>query len=92
MSDAEVRAFVEAAGAEGVKVQVFGLSRDNARAYWNWQFLPEMPELPRTRAMLMRACDTRLPARLSLTDCDAVAAVLTRAAEQAMTPQRAYGT
>ncbi|GGF42848.1 dTDP-4-amino-4,6-dideoxygalactose transaminase [Mameliella alba] len=92
MSDAEVRAFVAAAEAEGVKVQVFGLSRDNARAYWNWQFLPEMPDLPRTRAMLMRACDTRLPARLSLTDCDAVAAVLTRAADTATAPQRAYGT
>ncbi|MCA0957114.1 aminotransferase class I/II-fold pyridoxal phosphate-dependent enzyme [Mameliella alba] len=92
MDDAEVRAFAEAAEAEGVKVQVFGLSRDNARAFWNWQFLPEMPELPQTRAMLMRACDTRLPARLTLTDCDAVAAVLVRAAEQVMAPTRAYGT
>ena len=43
------------AAAQGVKVQVFGQSRDNARAYWNWQFLPEMPELPQTRALLMRA-------------------------------------
>ncbi|SNS21771.1 DegT/DnrJ/EryC1/StrS family aminotransferase [Antarctobacter heliothermus] len=92
LSDAEVRAFVAAAEAEGVKVQVFGLSRDNARAYWNWQFLPEMPDLPRTRAMLMRACDTRLPARLTSADCDAVAAILMRAAEQAATPTRAYGT
>lgn len=92
LSDDEVRAFVAAAEAEGVKVQVFGLSRDNARAYWNWQFLPEMPDLPRTRAMLMRACDTRLPARLTPKDCDAVAAILMRAAEQAATPTRAYGT
>lgn len=93
MTDEEVRFFAETAEAEGVKVQVFGLSRDNARAYWNWQFLPEMPDLPRTRAMLMRACDTRLPARLTLAECDAVAAVLTRAARQATTsPLRAYGT
>ncbi len=92
MSDAEVQAFAQAAAALGVKVQVFGLSRDNARAYWNWQFLPEMPELPRTRAMLMRACDTRLPARLTLTDCDAVAAALIHAAEQVKAPLRAYGT
>ncbi|MBT55073.1 MAG: aminotransferase [Mameliella sp.] len=92
LSDNEVRAFVSAAEADGVKVQVFGLSRDNARAYWNWQFLPEMPDLPRTRAMLMRACDTRLPARLTAKDCDAVAAILVRAAEQAAAPTRAYGT
>jgi hypothetical protein len=24
----------------GVKVQVFGLSTDNARAFWNWNFIP----------------------------------------------------
>ncbi|MGP6086547.1 DegT/DnrJ/EryC1/StrS family aminotransferase [Antarctobacter jejuensis] len=92
MTDDEVQAFAEAAAALGVKVQVFGQSRDNARAYWNWQFLPEMPELPRTRAMLMRACDTRLPARLTLTDCDAVAAALISAAEQVKAPLKAYGT
>jgi dTDP-4-amino-4,6-dideoxygalactose transaminase len=90
MTDEDVTSFVAAAAAQGVKV--FGLSKDNARAYWNWQFLPEMPDLPRTKAMLMRACDTRLPARLTLTECDAVAAVLLNAATQTMAPQRAYGT
>jgi hypothetical protein len=51
-----------------------------------------MPELPATRAMLEVACDTRLPARLTLADCDAVARVLVEAAEQVMGQQRAYGT
>ncbi len=83
MSDDEVRAFVAAADEQGVKVQVFGMSTDNARAFWNWNFLPEQVELPQTRAMLMRACDTRLPARLTLDDCDAVARVLIAAAEAA---------
>ncbi len=92
MSDADVLAFVDAAAARGVKVQVFGLSTDNARAFWNWQFLPETQDLPRTRAMLMRACDTRLPARLTPAECDAVATVLLDAAEEVMGPLRAYGT
>ncbi len=83
MTDADVDSFVAAAAAQGVKVQVFGRSTDNARAYWNWQFLPEMPELPRTRAMLMRACDTRLPARLTLEECDEVARILLDAAATA---------
>jgi hypothetical protein len=51
-----------------------------------------MPGLPQTRAMLSRACDTRLPARLSLQDCDAVAAVLVKAAQRVMQPLRAFGT
>lgn len=72
MPDAAIPAFVAAAESRGVTVQVFGASRDNARAFWNWKFLDETPDLPQTRAMLMRACDVRLPARLSVAEVDAV--------------------
>ena len=93
MSDDDTRAFAAAAEARGVKVQVFGLSTDNARAFWNWQFIPgPAPELPQTRAMLMRACDARLPARLTLADCDWVADALILAAQDVMDQPRAYGT
>ena len=64
-SDDQARAFQAAAKRRGVTVQIFGLTEGNARAYWNWQFLGDLPDLPRTRAMLMRACDVRLPARLT---------------------------
>ena len=79
-SDDEARAFQKAAKARGVSVQVFGLSEGNARAYWNWQFLGPMPELPRTRAMLMRACDVRLPARLREAELDYIACAIVDAA------------
>ena len=92
MDREEMRAFAETAAAMGVKVQVFGLSSDNARAFWNWQFLREIPELPQTRAMLERACDTRLPARLTLEECAGVADILINAAEAVMGETRAYGT
>ncbi|MGR3375486.1 DegT/DnrJ/EryC1/StrS family aminotransferase [Salipiger abyssi] len=92
MSRDEMRAFADTAEEMGVKVQVFGLSTDNARAFWNWQFMGEIPELPRTRAMLERACDTRLPARLTLEDCVGVSDVLVAAAEAVMGETRAYGT
>ncbi|SNR25914.1 DegT/DnrJ/EryC1/StrS family aminotransferase [Puniceibacterium sediminis] len=92
MSDSQVLDFSNVAGAAGVKVQNFGLSVDNARAFWNWKFLPDLPDLPRTRAMLMRACDTRLPARLTLDECSAVADALLSAAHQVMDRQKAYAT
>ena len=76
LDDAGIDAFAEAAAARGVKVQIFGRSTDNARAFWNWQFLPDRPELPQTRAMLMRACDVRLPVHLSRAQLDAVADIL----------------
>ena len=82
-TDAEALAFQSQAKARGVTVQVFGLSENNARAYWNWQFLPDLPDLPKTRAMLMRACDVRLPARLTPSELDYIATALTDAASVA---------
>jgi dTDP-4-amino-4,6-dideoxygalactose transaminase len=92
MNDEETLAYSDAAASRGIKVQIFGMSRDNARAFWNWQFLGELPELPKTRAMLMRACDTRLPARLPRDDLDFVIGALVGAAEDVMGANRAYGT
>ena len=92
MTEAEIRAFADAAAARGVKIQVFGLSTDNARAFWNWEFLGERPELPQTRAMLMKACDTRLPARLRKAELDLIAAAILGAAEDVMGEVKHYGT
>ena len=72
VSKDEAKAFAKAAEAQGVKVQIFGLSSDNARAFWNWQFLGDIPELPQTRAMLENACDVRLPARLTKDELDQI--------------------
>ncbi|MFN3972263.1 MAG: DegT/DnrJ/EryC1/StrS family aminotransferase [Gemmobacter sp.] len=79
-TDAQALAFQAEARALGAPVQIFGLSEGNARAFWNWQFLGTPPALPKTRAMLMRACDLRLPARLSAEDCDTLADALVTAA------------
>lgn len=84
MDDSETETFARSAAARGVKVQIFGMSTDNARAFWNWKFIPgETPELPHTRQMLMRACDTRLPARLTREELDFIADALLAAAQDA---------
>ncbi len=82
-TDAQALGFQAAAKARGVSVQIFGLSEGNARAFWNWQFLGEPPHLPKTRAMLMRACDVRLPARLTRAELDYIADALMDAARDA---------
>ncbi len=92
LDEADTRAFATAAEAKGVKVQVFGLSEDNARAFWNWQFIPNMPDLPQTRAMLMQACDVRLPVRLNRAELDAVADILLEAMSEVAGPLRVFGT
>jgi dTDP-4-amino-4,6-dideoxygalactose transaminase len=86
MDDAQIAAFQKSAQARGIKVQVFGASEDNARAFWNWQFIEDLPELPQTRAMLLRACDVRLPARLKREELDVIADILLAAVQDAMDP------
>ena len=86
MDDTQIATFQTAAQDRGIKVQVFGASQDNARAFWNWQFIEDLPELPQTRAMLMRACDVRLPARLKQDELDVIADILMAAVNDVMEP------
>ncbi|WP_170400017.1 DegT/DnrJ/EryC1/StrS family aminotransferase [Ruegeria arenilitoris] len=92
MDETEIRAFAAASESRGVKVQVFGLSDDNARAFWNWQFLPETFELPQTRDMLMKACDVRLPVRLTREELDIIADILLASVGEVTGPVPVYGT
>ncbi|WP_299916775.1 aminotransferase class I/II-fold pyridoxal phosphate-dependent enzyme [uncultured Roseobacter sp.] len=87
LDNSAITGFAKAADQAGVKVQVFGQSADNARAFWNWQFIKDLPELPQTREMLMKACDVRLPVRLKTGELDAVTDVLLAAIETVMAPQ-----
>lgn len=88
VNDEQVQAFVRIAKEAGVTVQVFGMTDNNARAFWNWQFIPNLPELPQTRAMLMRACDVRLPVHLSRATQDQIADILVQSLEKACAPAK----
>ncbi len=78
-TDAGARGLIAQAAARGIAVSVFGLSENNARAFWNWQFLGDIPDLPKTRAMLMRTGDLRLPTALTMDEVDRVADLLLEA-------------
>ncbi len=88
VNDEQVQAFVRIAKEAGVTVQVFGMTDNNARAFWNWQFIPNLPELPQTRAMLMRACDVRLPVHLSRATQDQIADILVQSLKKACAPAK----
>jgi len=85
-SEDELTRFAVATRDAGVPVGVFGLSQDNARAFWNWQFLENVPELPKTREMLMKTCDVRLPARLNRDEIDYIANAILSAATKVKDP------
>ena len=84
-TDAEALRFQSRAKSRGITVQIFGLSEGNARAFWNWEFLGPQSDLPQTRAMLMRACDVRLPTRLTADELDFIAEAIVNAVEDVRT-------
>lgn len=86
--DKNVLDFQERARDKGVEVQVFGLSRDNARAFWNWEFIEPQHDLEPTRRMLMRACDVRLPTQLEKDALDFIASTLVSVADEVMAAVR----
>ncbi len=90
MTDAEVDEFVGQAAKLGLKAEVFGRAKDNARAFWNWKFLRINPDQPITRAMLNRACDVRLPTRLNLQECEVVAKTILNAVEATMSATSSF--
>jgi len=73
-SEPEARRLMEVSKSNGAAISIFGLHEDNARAFWNWKFIGNIPDLPKTRNMLMRACDMRLPARLTRPELDLISA------------------
>ncbi|GLQ34613.1 aminotransferase DegT [Amylibacter marinus] len=75
-SDTQAEAFMAACKSAGLGLSIFGLHTENARVFWNWKFLDDIPALPKTRAMLMRACDVRLPARLSLEQVELIGKII----------------
>ena len=80
-ADADVQAFRNRARKKGVEVEIVGLSDDNARAFWNWRFLRPQEDLSRTREVLKRTCDVRLPVQLEMEQLDFIATALVGAAE-----------
>jgi hypothetical protein len=83
--DDQVRDFEAHAKARGVSVTTIGLAVDNARAFWNWEFIGEQSDLLMTREMLMRACDVRLPVGLDRDALDFIADTIVDAAQSVMT-------
>ena len=81
-SDDEAHSLMRTAGERGVKLSVFGLHKGNARAFWNWKFLGKTPDLPQTKAMLMRACDVRLPTTLPTDQVRIVANIILSSVNQ----------
>ncbi len=81
-NDGDALNFQAKARDKGVDVQIFGLSLNNARTFWNWEFIEPQDDLTPTREMLKRACDVRLPVQLEKDALDYIAEALISSAKE----------
>lgn len=88
-SDAEALSLMRETKEHDINISIFGLHTGNARAFWNWRFLGDLPDLPQTRSMLMRACDVRLPAALTEEQVNKITNIILSSVKQIKYPKAA---
>lgn len=83
-TDREMTRFVAVNRALGVELKWFGRpeSVGFTSRYPHWQFLPWIPKLPQTDAVLATLCDMRIPLTFALEDCEHIADVVVYAAQE----------
>ena len=59
----QIERFQNHALEKGVELSIFGLAAKNARCFWHWTFF-EKQDCPKTRELLKRTVDMRLPLHL----------------------------
>lgn len=72
----KVRKFMDKVRERGISLYAFGIHPDNVRVFWNWKYIKGTPPLPKTKDVLMFACDMRLPVSFSRFHLDYIAHVI----------------
>lgn len=72
-----IPAFTAAMAERGVEIKWFGADEPVGftSRFDSWRYLGNLPDLPRTRAVLSTTCDLRVPLTFSLEDCETIAAI-----------------
>ncbi|KAL7567806.1 hypothetical protein ACA910_000557 [Epithemia clementina (nom. ined.)] len=78
-----IEQFLKECNDHGLPVELFG-HRSNARNFVNWGFAPADCPLPKTAAMLERACDVRMPLMWEDKDFDDMADVIVESLEKVL--------
>jgi len=69
---------VENCVKRGVEIKWFGDDEPKAftSRYDSWQYIEDLPELPKTKEVLSRTCDMRAPLTFDLDDCSLIASII----------------
>jgi len=74
----DIPTLVENCAKRGVEIKWFGDDEPKAftSRYDSWQYFDEIADLPKTREVLSRTCDMRVPLTFDLDDCALIAEII----------------
>ncbi len=74
----DIPELVKRCAERGVEIKWFGSDEPVAftSRFDSWQYLGNLPELPKTKAVLSRTCDMRVPLTFDLEDCALIAEII----------------
>ena len=70
LSNSQKQMFMELNHQEGIPVSLFGITKNNARCFWNWEYFKNNQNMFQAKEILYSACDMRLPFYLDDGDID----------------------
>ena len=74
----QIPELVSRCGRRGVEIKWFGANEPTGftSRYDSWQYIEDLPDLPKTREVLGRTCDMRVPLTFDLEDCQLIADII----------------
>ena len=74
---------VQNCAKRGVEIKWFGDDEPKAftSRYDSWQYIEDLPELPKTKEVLSRTCDMRVPLTFDLDDCVLISQIICEEAD-----------
>jgi dTDP-4-amino-4,6-dideoxygalactose transaminase len=84
----QVQDFLVECGRRGVEIKWFGWKEPVGftSSFESWQYIEELPQLPRTKQILDFMCDFRIPLTFSIEDCLTLAAITEQVAGEIFCP------
>lgn len=78
MTASSIPQLVENCAKRGVEIKWFGDAEPKAftSRYDSWQYIEDMPDLPKTKEVLSRTCDMRVPLTFDLEDCALISHII----------------
>jgi len=88
-SYSKMEAFLATCAERGVEIKWFGAQEPiGFTSSWkSWQYLKDIPELPKTRDTLSFMCDFRIPLTFSMEDCAIIAKIIRQVANEILSSE-----